>query len=251
MRGGPRSTDGEPALGGAPPSRDPAERTAEPGEGRREGELLRDDVGEEPALRGAGPAREGAAWRAHVERRRAGCSPAASLALGAALALAAGPVALLGTFVAVAADPTVVASAVLVGPVIEEWMKQFAMVLLIERLPWRVLGAWQIPATAAFAGLGFAALENLLYLRVYLVHLPPEELAEVAAYRWTGCVALHVVCALIGSAGVVRAWRARSEGGGTFDLDPAFRWLAVAAALHGLHNLAALLLEFAGIGLSK
>ena len=53
------------------------------------------------------------------------------------------------------------------GPVIEELAKQSGMTYLLEKKPYRVFAAWQFLFVALLSGLGFAVIENLVYIYVY------------------------------------------------------------------------------------
>jgi len=119
------------------------------------------------------------------------------------VALLGGPVAVASAFLAAGgASPLMILNAVVISPLVEELAKNLPCLWLCERRPWLLPDRAAIVFAAAVAGLSFAALENVLYLEVYL-DAPTPRLVQ---WRWTVCVALHVGCAVIGSLGIARAW---------------------------------------------
>lgn len=189
-------------------------------------------VFEEPQHREPGATSRYGAWLDEATRAT---SSARRLRVAAALALCAGPWAILGALWAslggVAAFGGVMA-VVVVGPLAEEVGKVAAALWVVERRPHLFASRGAIVATCAAAGLVFAAIENLLYLEVYVPD-PPDDLV---VWRWTVCVALHVGCATLGGGGVARVWsramarRERPEPGG------AFGFIVAAAVVHGAYN---------------
>ena len=219
----------------------PAEESAENGGDRRsEDERLRDSVLAEP---GVDPANRNAAWAEWLDRRKRSTTVLGNLTVTMMAALIGGPAAVLGAFFGGQEGWIGAIYVVVLGPVTEEIAKQFGMILLMERKPWRIFHSWQFPLVALAAALGFAVLENLLYIHVYLRGMDPDLLARVATWRWSMGTLLHVVCALIASAGLARLWKRREATGETVDLSAAYPWFATAMVLHGLYNLGAILFD--------
>ena len=132
--------------------------------------------------------------------------------------------------------------AVVFAPVIEELLKQSGMTFLLEKKPYRVFASWQFLLAGLISGFVFGAIENFVYVGRFAALLSPRDLARLAAYRWTVCTSLHVVCAAIASLGLVRVWNKHAREGGPVELTPALPWFAVAMVMHGLYNLAAVLI---------
>ncbi|MBR3689422.1 MAG: PrsW family intramembrane metalloprotease, partial [Lentisphaeria bacterium] len=92
-------------------------------------------------------------------------------------------------------------------------------------------------------GAVFSVLENLIYQYIYLRTLPPEKLADIIAFRWTICTALHILCTVISSMGLRHVWRESLEKERPCRIYEAFPWFAAATAVHGLYNLSMTLLN--------
>lgn len=237
------SVHSEPALEGGACRRDPSENRADLGNLPTEEEALRDSVANEPAL---ADRQDPERWRAWHERKRRECSLAGNLMVTLAVAVATGPAAVVGAFLAGSQGATQAVYAVVFGPIVEELLKQGGMIYLLERRPYRIFASWQFPFAALAAGLAFATIENLMYLHVYAAGPDSgiEDFEAFAAFRWTVCTALHVVCALIASTGLIRAWRRHLADGQPVDLSAAYPLFAVAMAVHGVYNLVALFIRF-------
>jgi RsiW-degrading membrane proteinase PrsW (M82 family) len=157
------------------------------------------------------------------------------------VALLGGPVAVASAFLAAGeASPFMILNTVVISPLVEELAKNLPCLWLCERRPWLLPGRTAIVFAAAMAGLSFAALENVLYLEVYLDNPTPR----LVQWRWTVCVALHVGCAMIGSLGIARAWSEARATGRRGRVETMRGPLLVAAALHGAYNLAAMVMEW-------
>ncbi len=192
-------------------------------------------VWDEPSLSEelAGPVPEGAATSANrLLRARAGTSRLRTWAVTAAVALAAGPWAVLGAFLGAQGAYSVVLVAVVFAPLTEEVLKASAPLLVVELWPHLFSSAGQILLASATSGLIFAAIENLLYLHVYI----PDPSEETILWRWTVCVALHTLCSLVAGLGVARVWRDVWRRLARPRLESAFAYLAAAAAAHGVYN---------------
>jgi len=132
---------------------------------------------------------------------------------------------------------------VVVGPFTEETLKQSGAVFQLEKMRGSIRYGWQFFLSGALGGLVFSILENLIYQYIYLRNLPPEKLADVMAFRWTICTALHILCTVISSMGLRRVWRESLAKERPFRLSDAFPWFVAATAVHGLYNLSMTLLN--------
>ncbi len=121
-------------------------------------------------------------------------------------------------------------TAVFVAPWVEEIGKALGLFFILVRLP-RWLSRERALVFGGAAGLTFAAAENLLYLNVYL----PAPSFGIVLYRWTACVALHMIATMITAAFVARA--AAGPSGQKWEV--VFRGLCIAMVLHGLYNAGA------------
>lgn len=158
------------------------------------------------------------------------------------VALAAGPWGVIGAFAGANATGFVFLAVSVFGPITEEVTKVAAAMWVIEKRPYLFLSEAQILICAACGGLAFAAIENLIYMFVYV----PNHTAEFVAFRWTVCVALHMTCSTLAGLGLVRVWR-ESIGQLTRPrLDLAFRWMFIAMLLHGTYNLTVTVLSLVG-----
>jgi hypothetical protein len=162
------------------------------------------------------------------------------------LILLAGPASVIGTLLTsgnVEGGFFGAATAVFVAPVVEELMKALAALWVAESRPHWFRSRWQIVLTLLAAGLGFAAIENLIYLNIYFPDPPPG----LATWRWTVCVALHTGCSLIASVGVVKVWSAALRERRPPKVSLAGPWLTAAAVVHGLYNAGAVTWEISGV----
>lgn len=153
--------------------------------------------------------------------------------------LITGPIAAIGFLIE--ARPTgtwVFFYLVVFGPAIEELLKQSGMIYLLVRKPWRIIGSWQFPVAAVLSAAAFATVENILYLNVYAIGKSPDDLADLASYRWTVCTMVHICCSIIASLGLQRVWRHQRKSGQPAKLTKALPLIAFATLVHGLYNLA-------------
>ncbi len=156
-------------------------------------------------------------------------------------AVVGGPLAVALVFASMWADYGL-AAIVLFGPVAEEVLKVGAVMMIVETRPYLFTARSQIVVAALASALGFATIENLLYLNVYISDPSPM----LIAWRWTICTALHVGCTAIATLGVVRVWQRTVTQGRSPDLVPALRWLVLAIVVHGAYNAMSVVLPFAG-----
>lgn len=125
---------------------------------------------------------------------------------------------------------------VVVGPAVEEVVKPIALIFLLERAPHRVLGRAQIWLSAALAGAGFAAIENLIYIHVYIPAMDTPPTFDIATFRWTVCTTLHIVCSSVMGIGLAREHVRSTHEGRSFELERVLPIYAVAVVIHGLYN---------------
>jgi len=230
------SVDHEPALNPGVCEPDPAEhRAAKTGPAATEEEWIRDHVSDEPALGAEGGS---ALWTQWYQTRRERCSLIGNLAIGLLAILVAGPFAVIGAFMVGNPSFFGIIYAIIFAPVIEEFLKQSGMIYLLEKKPYRILGAWQFILAGAVGGLVFASIENLIYIHVY-VQGSDIDLARFAAFRWTVCTALHVTCSILASIGLVRVYSKMKEAKQPAQLSYGTVAFIAAIVLHGAYNLAA------------
>ena len=91
---------------------------------------------------------------------------------------------------------------VLMAPPVEEVMKLAAAALLVERMPYLVRSRSQLLLVGLGSGLGFAVIENILYLTVYI----NSPTLFLVLWRWIVCTALHVTCTYIAVCGLAKVW---------------------------------------------
>lgn len=128
------------------------------------------------------------------------------------------------------------------GPITEEVVKLAAAWWVIEKRPYLFKSVFQILFCAGCGGLAFAAIENLIYIYVYV----PEHSEIFVLFRWTVCVGLHVCCSLVAGIGLARIWdnaiRNRHRPKSALGIP----WLVMAMTGHGLYNLAMTIASMAG-----
>ena len=132
---------------------------------------------------------------------------------------------------------------VFVGPFAEETLKQSGAVFQLEKMPGSLRHDWQFFLSGMLGGAVFSVIENLIYQHVYLRTLSPETLADVMAFRWTICMALHVLCTVVSSLGLRRVWRDSLAKERPCRISEAFPWFALATCIHGLYNFSMILLD--------
>ena len=183
--------------------------------------------------------------RTEQERYPASVAPFLSILAGVAGGLFAVPAVFLDTLGSSLGFGLVLGVLVLVvlGPFAEETLKQSGAVFQLEKMRGSIRYDWQFFLSGALGGAVFSILENLIYQHIYLRNLPPEKLADVMAFRWTICTALHILCTVVSSMGLRRVWRESLAKERPFRLSDAFPWFAAATFIHGLYNLSMLLLD--------
>lgn len=217
---------------------EPHLRDAETGKDNKTAAAPGDSVSGEPwhpAPKEGGQTRY-AAWLAE---RTAATGPVQSWAVVLACALVAGPFAILGALWGTGNTSFSFLALTAFGPAVEELAKIMAVLMLVERFPYLVRSRAQIVVCAAAGGLAFAAIENLLYLRVYF----PDAGPALFAWRWTICVALHTGCSSVAGLGVVRIWKAAQRLARPPRVEDGVRFFVAAILLHGAYNGFALVYE--------
>ncbi|GAB4526222.1 MAG: hypothetical protein Tsb0020_44080 [Haliangiales bacterium] len=227
---------------------DPSEFTAARSRPPSRDQLVDHSVWDEPAL---DPARrrqrpkDALTYRRWLDEKRAETSAGRSWLVTLACVLAAGPLAILGTFAqsasAAAAGWSMLVAVAIIGPLTEEVMKIALPLWVAERRPYLFRSRAQIALCALASGFVFAAIENILYLHVYV----PDPSPGLVAWRWSVCVALHMGCALIAGLGVMRAWALAEVADARSRLKSATPLLITAVVIHGSYNALAVLVELA------
>ncbi len=172
-----------------------------------------------------------------LRRRMAVTSWRTSWAVTAALVIVGGPWAVISVFLG--AQPGALAGmtnlvlAVVLGPTLEEMMKIGAVAIVVEVRPYLLKRSSQIQLAAVGAAIAFAAIENVLYLNVYISN--PS--TGLMLWRWTVCVALHAGCTAIASHGLMNVWRTCVTEHRPPRMSLAFPALVTAIVIHGAYNL--------------
>lgn len=197
-------------------------------------------AGDEPILSGtAGLPTYGADYLA----RRARTSAARRWGVVVLAALVAGPAgvvgAFLGAFASTGSLPVVVLAVVLIGPAVEEFVKAASGLYLAEQRPWLVPAGWVLVVIVVVGGLGFAAIENWVYLNVYIED--PSD--AIIRWRWIFGPLIHGSASLLAGLGVRRIWTTAHTTGARPDAHVGYRWFVAAVALHGAYNALAVILE--------
>ncbi|MAX27014.1 MAG: hypothetical protein CMJ19_21170 [Phycisphaeraceae bacterium] len=166
----------------------------------------------------------------------------------AVLAFVSGPLAIVGTLwqtvqVQSGLDVFGLLGVIMIAPMIEEIMKVLAIALVAELKPYWVCTPGQIVICAALSGLGFAVIENAMYLLVYINHPTPA----IIAWRWSVCVALHVGCSTIVGTGVANVWQRTMLTAQRPQVPFQLNRLTLAIIIHASYNALATLLELAGV----
>ena len=217
----------------------PVHRAEVPG-----GESYWEATGEEPALRWTGRTDLPTFSSIYSARRLATPTARRWVAVGVAVVVA-GPFAILGALVG--AGGTIgfglLLAAITIGPLVEEVLKASGALYLAEQRPWLVPAGWVLPLTALAAGLVFAAIENSVYLNVYIADPTPE----IIRWRWIAGPLLHGGASLIAGLGVRRMWTITDQDLTAPRIRHAAPYLIAAVAVHGLYNLTVTLLELTDV----
>ena len=175
-------------------------------------------------------------WFRYFLRQQAQTSTQKTWLVTLAIVLLSGPLAILGAIVNWAGGSALLAYVVM-GPTIEEIFKIALPLWIIEKQPW-LFSTWaQVLICAMGAGLVFAAIENLIYLNVYLWN-PSDRLVF---WRWTICVLLHTGCSMIAAIGLIKVRHKMLERETRPHLIDGANWIIAAIVIHGVYNLGAIL----------
>jgi hypothetical protein len=155
---------------------------------------------------------------------------------------AAGPWGVMGAFAGAGATGFMLLAVCVFGPVVEEVTKIAAAMWIVEKRPYCFMTGGQILICAACGGLAFAAIENLIYIHVYV----PNHTSEFVAFRWTVCVALHMTCSTLAGIGLVKVWRDAITNLRRPRLELAYRWMITAMVCHGMYNFTVTVLQLVG-----
>lgn len=238
--------DQEPHFRDGPRAPDPSEHRAWKTLRRRgpvsEGEAAENSVWDEPAhsaeLSGGTP--DGAlTYETWLVKRRYSTSVARTWGVTVALALAAGPWAVLGSFWGAGETPWGLLALIVFAPLVEETMKTAATTWVVEKRPFLFGSRVQIAVCCLGSGLAFAAIENLIYLNVYV----PDPSPALVAWRWSVCMAMHAGCTFVAGLGLMRIWKRTMDHRTPPRLSLGAPCLVAAMAIHGAYNGAAILLE--------
>lgn len=247
----------EPHLQSRGHGLDPSERRAHKilnlnREAERETDADRVDhnVWEEPSLSPQltdGPGEEQLTYQKWLQAGVKSTTFVDSMLVTLLVALASGPWGILGAFWSTMAEGGGLAASsllavVVFGPVAEEVVKVSAAWWVVEKRPYRFQSISQVLFCAACGGLSFAAIENLVYIYVYV----PVHSEAFVAFRWSVCVALHVTCSLISGLGLARIWDNAMRNNCRPKIALGVPWLVIAMVGHGLYNLAVVIAEYAG-----
>jgi len=227
---------------------DPSEKRAERNLGRSAPtpeQAVEHSVWDEPGLShelAGGVPEDGVTYGRWLEERLSEVDARRSWATVLIIVLAAGPFAVLGTLMGVGGGSWGIVILVVMGPVAEEVMKIALPLWVVERRPFLFRSAAQILVCALLGGLAFAAIENLVYLHVYVPDPPPG----LVRWRWTVCMALHACCSVVAALGLVKVWRDTWQRRARPRLHLAYPYMVLAVVLHGAYNALAIVLEVTG-----
>ncbi len=201
-------------------------------------------TGDEPALRWTG--RTDLPTFSSIYEARKLETPIARrwLAVGTAVVVA-GPFAIVGALLGTGGKIGfgLLLLAITIGPLAEEVLKASGALYLAEQRPWLVPAGWVLPLTAVAAGLVFAAIENAVYLNIYIADPTPE----IIRWRWIAGPLLHGGASLIAGLGVRKMWTITDRDLTAPRIRHAAPYLIAAVAVHGLYNLTVTLLELTDV----
>ena len=121
----------------------------------------------------------------------------------------------------------------LFAPAVEEVLKPSGVYYLLERRPQYLVSRFHVALLSMMGGIVFAAIENVIYLCVYV----PEPVLGLIVWRWTVCLTMHAVCSFIVGLGLGKLLPGMRRGE-PFELENCFTWVIVAIVVHALYNTA-------------
>jgi hypothetical protein len=199
-----------------------------------------DEPGLSRSLSGDIPA-NAVTWFGHFLQQKQSTSMLSTWITTLTVAVLAGPLSIVGTLIQGTAAGGLI-GVVVIGPTIEEVMKIALPVWLVEKRAWKFRSVSQILVCCFASGLAFAAIENLVYLRVHIANPTPG----IIQWRWSVCVLLHASCSFIAGLGVARMWTQFQVARSQPDLKHAATAILTAIVLHGTYNATVTLLEVSG-----
>ena len=241
------SVNQEPHLRGKGYQSDSSEARVERARPGRDSEDQRvehsvwDEPGVSPDV--AGPPPDGElTYRAWLQKRRDETSAEASWGITFAVAALAGPLAIAGALWGSGQTALSLLAVVVFGPLVEEMVKVAIPLYLVEKRPFLFVSRVQIGVCAVAGGLAFAAIENLLYLNVYV----PEPSEELIRWRWTVCVALHTTCSFVLGLGLMRIWGDTWQRMARPRVGLGYPFFLAGIVLHGAYNGFAVIYSLTG-----
>ena len=234
------SIDHEPHLRGGGFMPDPSEPAAsrtvdEANYQQSDDDRVEHTVWDEPGLShdlaGTQPS-DSLTYASWLERRMAETSAGYSWFVAAIVAMAAGPWALIGALGWGGQSVSGIVMITVFGPVMEELMKVSAALWVVEKRPFLFRSRVQIGVCVLAGAFVFAAVENVLYLNVYM----PEPSELLIRWRWTICVALHMGCSLIAGLGLMSIWRPTIENRTRPQMASGAPYMVTAIIIHGVYN---------------
>ncbi len=130
------------------------------------------------------------------------------------------------------------------GPALAEISKVMLCATLIEIKSPYIKRPAQIYLMCIGTALLFALVQNWICLN-YIYSVSPR---SMIAWRWTGCVVLHMLCSGIAAAGLVRVWQRGQEESRMPSLSPAYVYMIVAFIIHGALNASVMSMGLFGCG---
>ena len=187
------------------------------------------------------PPRGEASFGSLYRERKAATTAARSWTWIAVAAAFGGPWAVLGALINNLPTPL---TTIVFGPTVEEVMKLAAIAYLVEARPHLIRSAAQVRAAALAGALGFAVIENLMYLEVFI----PSPTLALMLWRWIVCTAMHLGCTAIAVSGLIGVWQRTDREARRPRIGAAFRPLLLAIFLHGGYNAFVTFLGVLGVG---
>lgn len=174
------------------------------------------------------------------EERKRQTSDLKALGVLLLLFLAGGPLAIVGAFFSQSAWG--VMAPVVIGPAVEEMLKIGLILVIVETRPYLIRRENDIILAAIASSLGFAVLENFLYLHVYV----SSPSIGLEMWRWSICTLLHVTCSIIACQGVIAVWRGVDEQKSAPLMRLMYRPVLIAIVVHAGYNATVMLAAFSG-----
>lgn len=201
-------------------------------------------TGEEPALRWTGRTDLPTFGSIYREKLSTTTESRRWIAVGLA-AVVAGPFAVLGALLGAGSTGSFAFLLVVVafGPLAEEVLKASGALYLAEQRPWLIPAGWVLPLVTLAAGLVFAAIENVVYLNIYI----SDPTQEIIRWRWIAGPLLHGGASFIAGLGVRRMWIITNREHRVPRMRHAAPYLIAAVLIHGLYNLTVTLLEVSDV----